>query len=349
MSNKDRIQEFTRQYASALQGYLTSSNEAGLEQAYETGRSAMVEGLGVLDLAAAYQESLLTLLSQDLLPEERKRIAASASTFFVESLSSFEMTHRSFREANASLQKLNEALERRVKERTAELENVNRELNDFAHIVSHDLKAPLSALQSIGDLFAAECSGRLDEEGRELLDMLMNCTVRMQRLIDGILQYSKAGRIGEDRIEVDLNKLVSEVLEMLAPPPHIDIQIGPLPVILCEKTRIQQVFQNLLSNAVKYQDKSKGEIKVFCEDQDYQWKFTVADNGRGIPESHREKIFQLFVTLNGPANGASTGVGLAVIKKIVEMYGGKVHVESKIGVGSSFSFTLPKYHHPSSE
>lgn len=345
MSNKQKVDEFTRQYTSALQDYLVSNSEAGLEKAYEIGRSAMAEGLGVLDVASAYHESFVALLSL-LAPEERKRLAASAAMFLAESLSSFEMTHRSFREANASLQKMNEALERRVKERTSELESVNRELNDFAHIVSHDLKAPLSALQSIADLFTDECSDRLDEEGRELLGMLTKCTIRMQKLIDGILQYSKAGRIGEDRIEVDLNRLVKEVLEMLGPPGGIEITIGKLPVILCEKTRIQQVFQNLLSNAVKYQDKPDGKITISSEELGHRWKFTISDNGRGIPAPDLEKIFQLFVALDRPANGTSTGVGLAVVKKIIEMYGGRVHVESQVGVGSAFSFTLPKRPEP---
>lgn len=342
MKNAERIQAFNQEYSSALERYLASPDEAGLQQAYEIGRKAVTEGLGVLDVANAYQEALVTALFRYFALGDRKQISTAAASFFAESLSSFEMTHRSFREANDSLQRLNEALERRVKERTQELENVNRELNDFAHIVSHDLKAPLSALQSVCELLVAECSDKLDSEDRELLDMLTNCGKRMQRLIDGILQYSKAGRIAEDRLPVNLNKLVQEVLEMLAPPQNIEIEVCPLPTIVCERVRIQQVFQNLLSNAVKYQDKPQGMIRVSCKDTGRHWDFTITDNGRGIPESSLDKIFQLFVSIGGPANGNSTGVGLAVVKKLVEMYGGSIHVESKVGSGSSFSFTLPK-------
>ncbi|MCJ7812417.1 ATP-binding protein, partial [bacterium] len=141
----------------------------------------------------------------------------------------------------------------------------------------------------------------------------------------------------------DLNKMVKEVVETIAPPSNIHIAVeNKLPNIRSEKTRIKQIFLNLLNNAVKYNDKPKGEIRIFYDTNNGYWKFGIADNGPGIHEKYYEKIFQIFQTLAPRDKIESTGVGLALVKKIVEMYGGKIWVESKVGYGSTFFFTLPK-------
>ena len=130
---------------------------------------------------------------------------------------------------------------------------------------------------------------------------------------------------------------------MVAPPENIEITIeNELPVIECERTRIMQVFQNLLSNAVKYMDKPQGRVRIVCVEEDGFWKFGVADNGPGIEEKHFERIFKIFQTLSPRDEFESTGVGLTVIKKIVELYDGRIWVESEPGKGSTFFFTLPK-------
>ncbi len=224
-----------------------------------------------------------------------------------------------------------------------ELESANRELNDFAYVVSHDLKAPLRAIGSLADWLAADYADKLDEEGRQQLSLLVGRVKRMHALIDGTLQYSRLGRSREDRVEVNLNNLLSEVIELIAPPPHIEIKLEhPLPTVIGEKTRLQQLFQNLLSNAVKFMDKPHGEISIGCTEQDGFWQFHVADNGPGIEAKHFARIFQLFQTLTPRDEFENTGVGLALVKKIVELHGGKVWVESKVGEGSTFFFTLPK-------
>jgi two-component system sensor kinase FixL len=158
-----------------------------------------------------------------------------------------------------------------------------------------------------------------------------------------VLQYSRVGRIKEELVKVNLNELIPAVIDMLAPPENITITVeNELPTIECEQTRIMQVFQNLLSNAVKYMDKPRGRIKVDCVEEDGFWKFSVADNGPGIKEEHSEKIFKIFQTLAPRDEFESTGVGLTVVKKIVELYDGRIWVESKLGEGSTFFFTLPK-------
>jgi two-component system sensor kinase FixL len=224
-----------------------------------------------------------------------------------------------------------------------ELESVNKELNDFAYIVSHDLKAPLRGISTLVNWILTDYADKFDEEGKEQMDLLLSRVERMHNLIDGILQYSRVGRIKEEKTQVSLNELVPDIIDILAPPENIAITIeNELPVIECEKTRITQVFQNLLSNAIKYMDKPQGHVRIGCVEEESCWRFSITDNGPGIEDKYFEKIFQMFQTLSTRDENPSSGIGLSTVKKIVEMYGGKVWVESKPGQGSTFLFTLPK-------
>ncbi|MDD5412252.1 MAG: PAS domain S-box protein, partial [Methylobacter sp.] len=224
-----------------------------------------------------------------------------------------------------------------------ELESANEELKNFAYVVSHDLKAPLRAIGSLADWIAADQQDRLDAEGQEHLRLLIQRVQRMDGLIDGVLRYSRIGRLHEAAVAVDLNELLHEVIDSLAPPAHIAVRVASgLPSIRAERTAIQQVLQNLIANAIRYMDKPQGRIEIDCIDQGESWRFSVADNGPGIETRHFERIFQLFQTLNPRDRVESTGVGLAIVKKIVEQCGGQVWVESAPGQGSTFFFTLSK-------
>jgi len=224
-----------------------------------------------------------------------------------------------------------------------EVESANQELKDFAHIVSHDLKAPLRGIKTIATWILGDYSDKFDEKGKEQMNLLSGRVDRMHNLIDGVLQYSRVGRIKEEKVKVDIKKLIPDVIDMVAPPKNISVTVEDvMPVIECEETRIMQVFQNLLSNAIKYMDKEQGQINVGCTEEDGLWRFSVCDNGPGIEEKHFEKIFQMFQTLSSRDEYESTGVGLTVVKKIVELYGGSIWVESKVGEGSTFFFTFPK-------
>jgi signal transduction histidine kinase len=236
---------------------------------------------------------------------------------------------------------------KRAEEKQAQLlkqvEAANRELADFAHVVSHDLKAPLRAIDSLLKWLVTDYSERFDPEGKEMVNLLLARVKRMHDLIDGILQYSRAGRALEQVMEVDLGAVVPEVIAALAPPDNISISLdGRFPVVRASRVKLDQVFQNLLSNAIKYSDKPQGLIRVGCSEEGGYWKFNVSDNGPGIADKDQERVFQLFQTLKPRDQSDSTGVGLAVVKKIVEAYGGKVWVESRLGEGSRFYFTLPK-------
>jgi PAS domain S-box-containing protein len=224
-----------------------------------------------------------------------------------------------------------------------QLASANQELKDFAYIVSHDLKAPLRGIKTLVDWITADSADKLDDNSKQQINLLKGRVSRMHNLIDGILQYSRVGRVEEEMVQVNLNEIVAEAIDMVAPPENITITIeNELPTIVFEPTRVMQVFQNLLSNAVKYMDKPKGLIKIGCVEEDGYWKFNVTDNGPGIEEKHFERIFQMFQTLAPRDEFESTGVGLTVTKKIVELYKGKIWVESKVGKGSTFFFTLPK-------
>ena len=223
------------------------------------------------------------------------------------------------------------------------LEQSNRDLADFAYIVSHDLKAPLRGISSIADWLSTDYVEVLDDDGQELLTLLQRRVGRLQNLIEGVLRYSRVGRIEDGWENVDLQKLVDNIIMSLAPPDHIEIIINdPLPTVYGGHVRLEQVFQNLLSNAIKYMDKPEGHIEISSKLIDGIWEFRVKDNGPGIEERYFTKIFQMFQTLNARDEFESTGIGLTIVKKIVEMHGGTVLIQSVVGQGTEFIFTIPE-------
>ena len=233
--------------------------------------------------------------------------------------------------------------ERRQAELLEQLESINSELKDFANIVSHDLKAPLQGIQTVTQWISEDYGDKLDEKGKEHLDLLTNRANCMHNLIEGILSYSRVGHLAEQKVRINLNELMPQIIDMVSAPENIAIVVeNELPVIESEQTRITQIFQNLLSNAVKDMDKPQGRIRIKCVEEEDCWKFSVADNGPGIKEGHFEKIFQMFQTLSPQDTFESTGIGLTLVKKIVEIYGGRIWVESELGKGTTFFFTLSK-------
>jgi len=264
-----------------------------------------------------------------------------------------EQLEQMVQERTDELTKMNEKLKQQITERKQaeqsltellkKVKSTNQELKDFASIVSHDLKTPLRGIRTIADWVLTDYGDKLGEDGKEQMNLLLERVERTYSLIDGVFQYLRVGRVEEKREHVNLNKFVPEVIDMAVPPENIEITVeNELPSIECEEIHIMQVFQNLLSNAIKYMDKPKGQIKIGCVEDDGFWKFSVADNGPGIEEKHFERIFKMFQALSTRDDFEGTGIGLTVAKKIVELYGGKIWVESKSGEGSIFFFTLPK-------
>lgn len=224
-----------------------------------------------------------------------------------------------------------------------EVEKVKKELESFVYIISHDLKAPLRGINTIAKWLLEDYADKFDDEGKEQMNLLLGRVQRLNNLIDGVLQYSRVGRIKEGPVPINLNELVPNVIETLAPPENIKITIeSELPTVMGERNRISQVFENLLGNAVRFMDKPQGQITVNCVEENGFWKFSVADNGPGIEEKDFERIFKIFQTLAPRDEVESTGAGLTITKKIVEVCDGRIWVESEPGQGSTFFFTLPK-------
>ena len=238
--------------------------------------------------------------------------------------------------------------ERRIKDEQNQqlmtrLASANTELRDFAFVVSHDLKAPLRAISSLATWISQDYADKLDEDGKDQLELLVQRVGRMGKLIDGILEYSRIGRVTEKFAKIDLQQTLSDIVDILTPPEHITVTIQPnMPVLMAEPTRIGQLFQNLLSNAIKYNDKPQGLITVTCEDKGDSWQFEITDNGPGIPEKDYERVFQIFQTVKPRDEVDSTGVGLTVVKKIINTLQGKIWIDSKLGEYTTFSFILPK-------
>ncbi len=243
------------------------------------------------------------------------------------------------RETEEELEKLNKDLESAV----WELSQANKELQEFAHITAHDLKTPLRAIGTLADWLLRDYADKFDEQGEQKVKLIVAKAIQMSALIDDILRYSRLGHDIMNMQRIDLNSVLLEVIAGVDPPEHIEITIeNELPVLMCERTHIVQVFQNLLSNAVKYMDKPRGQIKIGCVERDGFWEFSVTDNGPGIEKRHFERIFKLFQTLS-PSDGVeNTGIGLSIVKKIVELNGGSVRVKSEVGEGSTFIFTLQR-------
>ena len=245
--------------------------------------------------------------------------------------------------AEAQVRGFNAELERRVAERTQALYQANEELDSFAYVVSHDLKAPLRGMNQVVRWLKEDYADRFDAQGQEWLELLSGEAVLLEKMVKGILDYSKVGRSAEARDAIDCNILLKDVIKMLAPPPHLTITIqDQLPVVFGNRVRMMQLFENLLDNAIKFMDQpTDGRIAVRCVPAGAWWQFSVTDNGPGIEPRYHEKIFQVFQTTS-PHQRENSGIGLALVKKIVTLYGGRIWVESALGQGSTFFFTLKR-------
>jgi PAS domain S-box-containing protein len=225
-----------------------------------------------------------------------------------------------------------------------DLERSNRELDQFAYVASHDLKAPLRGIANLTQWIEEDLGDRVTGESREHMQLLKGRVHRMEALIDGILAYSRAGRVHEKPVRVDVTKLLAESIELLAPPPDTEIVVGAgMPVIDTERVPLQQVFMNLIGNAIKYNQRPGARIEIAVEAEEDHYRFSVADNGPGIAPQYRDRIWQIFQTLAPRDQVEGTGIGLSVVRKVVEARGGRTWLESDLGRGTTFYFTWPRH------
>lgn len=251
-------------------------------------------------------------------------------------LESAKQLEKEIKEANTNLEK-------KVQQRTAELASKNKELEQFAYVASHDLQEPLRTTSSFVELLRKQYQGKLDGNADKYIDYVVQASDRMKTLIKDLLDYSRIGREKEYK-SVDVNKLVKETisdLDKVLKESHGKVHVGELPVINAFPTELKLLFQNLVSNSIKFRRKGlPPDININAVQDDGQWIFSVSDNGIGIEEQYRQRIFIIFQRLHNRSEYEGSGIGLAHCKKIAELHGGRIWVDSIPGEGSTFFFSI---------
>jgi PAS domain S-box-containing protein len=285
--------------------------------------------------------SLTVSLSRDLDADGNRMGAPRYFLGAIQDISERKRLELLNRQQTADLQHLNSSLvstQQRLKER-------NEELDCFVYMASHDLKAPLRSIANLSEWIADDLNDQLPDDTQQQFQLLRQRVKRMDGLIDGLLRYSRIGRQDIETEIVDVAQLLAETIDSLAPPPTFQIEIlSPLPTLNAKRILLSQVFANLLSNAIKHHDRTDGRIEIAAEDVGERYQFSIADDGPGIPEGEgRERMFEIFQTLQPSISSDNTGIGLALVKKIIEGEGGRIWLEDNpLGKGARFCFTWLK-------
>ncbi len=255
------------------------------------------------------------------------------------------------RQTQNALKKINETLEEQVKERTQELsksnielKRSNKELKQFAYISSHDLQEPLRMVTSFTQLLERRYKGQLDNEADEYIEFIVEGAHRMKYLIDDLLTFSRLNTQAKKFENVNLETVLNEVLSNLTvsiEESNAIITHDPLPTVNADKTQMMQVFQNLIANAIKFHGSNPPKIHISAHKDEKEWKFAVTDNGIGIDPEYQKQIFEVFKRLHTREEYPGSGIGLSVSQKIIRRHGGNIWVESELGKGSTFYFTIP--------
>ncbi|BAU64683.1 two-component sensor histidine kinase [Stanieria sp. NIES-3757] len=261
------------------------------------------------------------------------------------------------KQAQTELAQLNEQLEERVRQRTSQLEQVNKillattsqlekrnqELDQFAYVASHDLKAPLRAIANLSEWLEEDLEDKLDDDTRHNLNLLRGRVHRLENLINGLLAYSRVGRVSSEFQLVSVERLLNDIIDSLAVPPEFTIEIiGEMPTLRTQLLPLQQTLSNLIDNAITHHPRQDGKVSISVVEQENFYEFTITDDGKGIDPKYHDKIFTIFQTLEARDNKESTGIGLSIVKKAVENQGGAIALKSQLGQGSSFRFTWKK-------
>lgn len=268
----------------------------------------------------------------------------------IQEAAQIEAAYVKLQDLQSELEETNASLEQRVIERSAELSNANiefktanGELKEFAYIVSHDLKAPLRAIDSLTGWIVEDYGKGLDEEGKNLIQTLKGRVTTMNQLIDGILQYSRISRVYTDPEEVDLNEVIVYAWSLEKPKEKFKLNIKKfLPTIFINYDKIQEVFQKIINNAIRFNDKENLVLTIDWEENDDYIFISIEDNGIGIPEKDYEEIFKIFKTLDKKQYENQIGLGLTLVKRIIDFYNGSISVKSVLGEGTTFTIALPK-------
>lgn len=309
--------------------FITSQRRQILDLLLSTYETAVIKNREL----KAVQEELETL-NEHLEKKVEERTAALSA----------EIEER--KKAEEEIKRLNRDLERRVAERTAQLEEANRDLESFSYSVSHDLKAPLRAIDGFSAILTEEHTAELDGECNKLLGLVRNSAQKMARLIDDMLAFSRAGRRELELSGISMEKLAHEVIEELghmAEGRKVRFEVGKLPPAVGDQSAVRQIFTNLLSNALKFtKPKEEAVIVIDGLESGDENIYSVRDNGVGFDPLYASKLFSVFQRLHGDKEFEGTGIGLAIVKRFVNKLGGRVWAEGKIDEGATFYFTLPR-------
>jgi signal transduction histidine kinase len=294
-------------------------------------------------IQAVNEGKIFAYLTKPWSPSELEAVVARATEH------NFLLRKR--QELASELQRANAELEERIRERTLELEertlqleNSNKELEQFAYIASHDLQEPLRMVASYTQLLAKRYQGQLDEKADRYIAYAVDGAKRMQQLITDLLAFSRVTTQARQLIPTDCHAVLQLALTNLRvsiSESGAEVTYDPLPTVLAEGAQLTQVFQNLIGNSLKFRGDKTPHVHISAVNNGTEWTFAVRDNGIGIDQQHAEKIFVMFQRLHTREEYPGTGIGLAIVKKIVERHGGRIWVESEVGKGTTFLFTIP--------
>jgi PAS domain S-box-containing protein len=237
--------------------------------------------------------------------------------------------------------------EKQLEEILNELKRSNEELQQFAYVSSHDLQEPLRTIASFTQLLQKRYKGQLDEDADEFMEYIVEAAVRMKQQIQDLLEYSRVATKENEFKSVNLNEILDTTLtylDTLIKESNAEINVEKLPVVMGDSGQLQSVFQNLISNAIKFkkhEEPLKIHISSYKDEENKEYVFSIKDNGIGIEEQYSERIFTIFQRLHARDEYKGTGIGLSIVKRIIERHGGRIWVESEFGGGSTFYFTIP--------
>jgi signal transduction histidine kinase len=347
-------------YASALHDYCAGGSEEALLQAYQLGRAAVTEGMGVLDVAALHQEVLSSAGFGTLAGEDAPRTAKRAGEFLAETLAPFELSLHGFQQLNATLSDVNKGLQHRLDATLRAFETVQGELverrrleqlkNEFISIVSHEVRTPLTSIHGALNLLKSGLGGVLNEQGQQLLDVAYRNSQRLVRLVTDILDLQKieSGAMTFNMLPVEIGPFLGQAIaasQGFADKYGVTLGLADMPRrawVRVDPDRLMQVMDNLISNAVKF---STPDIPVTVRVHHLggRIRIDVHDRGPGVPEEFRSRIFERFAQAEPTAGRSGCGLGLSISKAIVEHLGGRLAFESSPAAGTVFFFDLPEW------
>jgi light-regulated signal transduction histidine kinase (bacteriophytochrome) len=329
------LRKFETAYGEVLRERLAGAGEEALQRGYELGRQAVREGLGVMDVVSVQRNVLQGLLAGAATPNECIRLAESSQDLFAECLAPFELTHRGFLE---------------VESLNSKLEAANKELESFSYSVSHDLRAPLRAIDGYSRMILKRQEDRFDEETVRQFRSIRDNVETMGRLIDALLAFSRLGKQEMSKVGIDTEEIIRDVWQNLLtvnPGRNMTLHIKKMPAALGDRALIREVYSNLLGNAVKFtRNREITEIEAGSLHKGGETIYYIRDNGVGFDMKYYDKLFGVFQRLHSPNDYEGTGIGLALVQRIIKRHGGRVWAESKDDHGACFSFTLPRGANP---